>query len=88
MTRGSSSYMVTLPCDSKTFYLGFFCDVPCEGDGVVGNFFHISNCAEAFLVVSCVDREQEKIVKSEVWKQDYNLFPASTSGLLQWHASD
>lgn len=44
-----------LPDCVKTFlffYLCLFPHVPCEGDGIVGNFLHVPDGAEALLVVS------------------------------------
>lgn len=50
--------------DKYFFYLGFFSDVPRERHGVVGNFLHVADRAEAFLVVGCAQTEKTDWVSS------------------------
>lgn len=40
-------------CNISRLYLGLFVNIPGEGDGVVGDFFNIVDCVEAFFVISC-----------------------------------
>lgn len=48
----------SMPLLLSALYLGFFAHVPGERHGVVGDFLHVPNGAEALLVVGWMQRQK------------------------------
>lgn len=42
-------------------HLGLIIDVPCEGDGVVGDLLNVTDGVEAFFVVSCTETKERNL---------------------------